>query len=89
MLQELAEAAAAGNADRLVSASHRLRGMSANMGARRLSECCEQLKAAAQLGAVPEEAAEQVAAITREYDQAAAALKHWFDSEVARKGWQG
>jgi HPt (histidine-containing phosphotransfer) domain-containing protein len=85
MLEELAAAAAAGNADRLVSASHRLHGMSANMGAHRLSERCAQLKAAAQSGVVPRDAAEQVAAITREYDQAAAALKSWCDSEVGRK----
>jgi HPt (histidine-containing phosphotransfer) domain-containing protein len=77
MLQELVEAVAASNADRLISASHRLRGMSANMGARRLSECCEQLKTAALEGTVPRDAAEQVAAIAREYDEAAAALKAW------------
>jgi HPt (histidine-containing phosphotransfer) domain-containing protein len=86
MLEELAAALSAGDAERLVSASHRLHGMSANMGARWLSERCAQLKAAAQLGGVPLDAVEQVAAIAQEYERAAAALKYWFDNEETRKG---
>ena len=63
MLEDITAALVADDAARLVSATHRLQGMSANMGARRLSERCEQLKTAArEQGAVPADAIEQCSA---------------------------
>lgn len=84
MLQELREALVARDADRLAHASHKLRGMSANVGARQLSVHCKGLSGAARAGTVPDDAVHQVAAIAREYEQAAAALRAWSNQERPR-----
>ena len=75
ILNQLIAAAAGDDPALLLSASHKLRGISANVGARLLSGRCKQLEAAARMGAVPDNAIAQVEAISREYERTEAALK--------------
>jgi HPt (histidine-containing phosphotransfer) domain-containing protein len=77
ILNQLIAAAAGDDPALLLSASHKLRGISANVGARLLSGRCRQLEAAARMGAVPDNAIAQVEAIAREYERTEAALKTW------------
>ena len=77
ILSELVAAAASEDVALLQSATHKLRGISANVGARLLSGRCRQLEATARMGSIPENAASQIDAITREYERAKAALAGW------------
>jgi HPt (histidine-containing phosphotransfer) domain-containing protein len=77
ILNELTAAAASDDAVLLLNASHKLRGICANVGARLLSGRCRQLEAAARMGAVPEDAPAAVKAISREYELAEGALASW------------
>ena len=77
ILNELTAAAASDDAVLLLNASHKLRGICANVGARLLSGRCRQLEAAARMGAVPEDAPAAVKAIAREYELAEGALASW------------
>src|SRR5947207_15488986 len=65
ILNHLIAAAAGDDPALLLSASHKLRGISANVGARLLSGRCRQLEAAARMGALPDNAIAQVEAIAR------------------------
>ena len=62
-------------------AAHKLGGMSANIGARRLSARCVRLQRAAASGSVPDDAADKVGAIVQEYERAVIALKAWRAAE--------
>jgi HPt (histidine-containing phosphotransfer) domain-containing protein len=77
ILNDLAAAAASEDTALLLSASHKLRGISANVGARLLSGRCRQLEAAARMGSVPDNAPAQVDAISLEYERTERALKNW------------
>ena len=68
VLNELVAAAASDDTVLLLGASHKLRGISANVGARLLASRCSQLEAAARLGSVPENAGTQIEGISREYE---------------------
>jgi HPt (histidine-containing phosphotransfer) domain-containing protein len=83
ILKELEAAAAGTDAAMLLSISHKMRGISANVGARLLAARCTQLEAAARMGSVPENAAAEVEAIAREYRRADAALMTWISVDAA------
>jgi HPt (histidine-containing phosphotransfer) domain-containing protein len=78
ILKEMTDAAANDDAVLLLSASHKLRGISANVGARLLAGRCRQIEASARMGIVPDSAAAQVEAIALEYERAQAALTNWY-----------
>jgi HPt (histidine-containing phosphotransfer) domain-containing protein len=73
LLQDLAEAAARGDAKRLQCASHTMKSESANVGAAVLSSLCRELEALARTGAA-EKAAAAIDAIDAEYRRVEAAL---------------
>ena len=77
ILNEPVAAAVSEDPALLQSATNKLRGISANVGARLLSGRCRQLEATARMGSVPENARSQIDAITREYERAKAALTSW------------
>src|ERR1044071_6510791 len=78
ILDDMTAAAAHDDAVLLLSASHKLRGISANVGARLLAGRCRQIEASARMGIVPDNAAAQVEAIALEYERAQAALTNWY-----------
>lgn len=86
ILEELEVAAAGDDAERLLGITHKLRGISANVGARLLAARCKELESAARLGAVPANAAAEVQAIAQEYERAAAALKSWAGTKPGAGG---
>jgi HPt (histidine-containing phosphotransfer) domain-containing protein len=77
ILKELETAAMSADPAALLRVLHKLRGISAIIGARLLTARCTQLEAAARMGSVPENAGAQVEAISQEYRRAEAALKSW------------
>jgi len=77
ILNELTAAVANDDAVLLLTASHKLRGICANVGARLLSGRCRQLEASARMGSVPENASASVKAIAREYELTDRALTSW------------
>ncbi|HYO48138.1 MAG TPA: response regulator [Gemmatimonadota bacterium] len=79
VLAELSKAAARADADGIWRTAHRIRGMSATLGARKLSEQCAEIERLGRMGSVPD-AANLVTAIEESYRTAEAALK----AEVAR-----
>jgi len=85
ILKELEVAAAGTDAAMLSSVSHKMRGLSANVGARLLGARCTQLEATARMGSVPANALAEVAAIAREYQRAIAALTNWCSEAAARR----
>jgi HPt (histidine-containing phosphotransfer) domain-containing protein len=78
ILDDMTDAAAHDDAVLLLSASHKLRGISANVGARLLAGRCRQIEASARRGIVPDYAAAQVEAIALEYERTHAALTNWY-----------
>jgi HPt (histidine-containing phosphotransfer) domain-containing protein len=78
ILSDMTAAVASDDAVLLLSASHKLRGISANVGARLLAGRCRQIEASARMGIVPDNAAAQVEAIALEYERAQAALTNWY-----------
>ena len=77
ILKQLESAAGGTDVAALLEAAYRLRGISANVGARVLLSRCRELESAARLGSVPATAVADVQVITREYERADAALQSW------------
>jgi HPt (histidine-containing phosphotransfer) domain-containing protein len=77
ILKQLETAAGGADVAVLLEAAHKLRGISANVGARLLVSRCRELESAARLGSVPATAIADVQAITREYQRTDAALQNW------------
>jgi len=72
VLEAMRRAAAAGDADGLRRAAHKLKSTSATLGATRLTELCRALEAAARLDG---ETASRLEAIETEYDRVRPALR--------------
>jgi HPt (histidine-containing phosphotransfer) domain-containing protein len=84
ILKDLETAAAGNDAAVLSSVSHKLRGLSANVGARLLAARCTQLEATARMGSVPANGLTEVEAIAQEYQRAIAALTNWCSEAAVR-----
>jgi CheY-like chemotaxis protein/HPt (histidine-containing phosphotransfer) domain-containing protein len=79
VLAELRDAAARADAGGIRQAAHKLKGTSATLGARRLSEQCAEIERLARAGSVPD-AADRLKDIEASYGKVEAALK----SEVVK-----
>jgi HPt (histidine-containing phosphotransfer) domain-containing protein len=69
----------------LLEAAHKLRGISANVGARLPVSRCRELESAARLGSAPATAVADVQTITLEYQRADAALQSWCVADASAK----
>jgi HPt (histidine-containing phosphotransfer) domain-containing protein len=81
ILEDLEVAAGGTDTAALLRATHKLRGISANVGARLLISRCRELESAARMGSIPDSAVADAQAIAREYERVEAALRSWGAAE--------